>query len=121
VFSAEADATWKAVVLGGAGGAIFNQEGCIDHLTADPGCGKEYLDVADCGDNYCSTCTTDADYNACFTTVHASQCAAYGLDTACSTAFTNNQTAIGTTCFPAAGATDLTDLFKTVATLQCPN
>jgi hypothetical protein len=128
VFSTAADTTWKSVVYkpGETPPVTYNQAGCIDHVTAVPGCGAKYVTILRCANTFCGElCQTQQEYSDCLDHVKVNQCAGYLLganDTACSNALQTKQIQVEDTCFAAGNTvTDIQNFFTAMATLQCPN
>jgi hypothetical protein len=118
IFSQREEPTWK-VIVAGPEGAHFNQAGCVEHVTKDPGCGDAFMTVAGCYSHHCGTCS-EADSLACVDAASGAECRAFGITASCKQALEDNQAAVDG-CFPTSLTPEgVTALFKSMAAVQCP-
>jgi hypothetical protein len=85
IYGAKTDTKDKPITLtpGEKPGFQLNQHICFDHFTKVPGCGAEFINVANCFDNYCDLvengkkCTSDAEVSSCVKEVRDQECKQY--------------------------------------------
>jgi len=92
IFGSKSDAQDHVITLlpNEAPSARFNIAACFDHVTGIPGCGRDFVNVNDCFDAYCTTvlagglCSEEgADYDACTEAVADGECKPYVISAEC--------------------------------------
>lgn len=117
IFSQSSDPAWKVVVIGPEG-VRYNQGGCIERATKEPGCGAAYVNLAACLHHYCDACGA-AGWSACLDVVTRAECEPHLISASCAKAIEENSAAVDV-CFPVETTPDgLKELFRRLAALQC--
>jgi hypothetical protein len=106
IYGVKTDTKDKPITLtpGVKPGFQLNQHICFDHFTKVPGCGAQFINAANCFDNYCDLvenggkCTSDAEVSSCIKVVRDAECKQHLItDQACGEGVQNAKI-----CFPAA-------------------
>jgi hypothetical protein len=121
IFGTKADEEWKPIVLapGEKPSAIYNQEGCVDHLTGVKGCGHKYVTVLSCFNAYCGNCDATS-VRDCVEDIAEGECKSHRIsDETCAKALSANELTVDR-CFPASeDQAGVKALFVHMATVAC--
>lgn len=121
IFGTKEDDEWKVINLspGEDPGARYNQEGCVDHLTGVKGCGRAYLGILACYNEFCGTCE-QSEVRRCVEVVADGECKDYRIsDATCANALSKNEAEVDGCFPPSLDAAGVKSLFVNLSKVAC--